>query len=71
MITPDIDWLSDPPEPPNKTKLTLPKCPFIVAIFRPTYVISMLSNQHLDVPHLWSGMDNLGKGEMLTNMDLD
>ena len=31
----------------------------------------MLSNQHLDMPHLWGGMDYLGKGEVLTITDLD
>ncbi len=29
--------------------------PFIVAILRHTCAIIMLSNQHLDMPHLWGG----------------
>lgn len=33
--------------------------------------IFMLSNQHVDMPHLWGGMDYLGKGEVLTKTDLD
>ncbi len=45
----------------------------IVASLRHTCAIIMLSNQHLDMPHLWGGpwMDYLGKGEVLTNTDLD
>ncbi len=54
VVTPDTDWFSDPPP---RTSL------------RHTCAIIMLSNQHLDTPHLW--MDYLGKGEVLTNTDLD
>jgi len=52
-------------------KLHISKCPFIVGSLRHTCAIFMLSNQHLDMPHLWGGMDYLGKGEVLTNTDLD
>ena len=68
VVTPDIDWFSDPP---NKAKLHISEWPFIVASLRHTCAIFMLSNQHLDMPHLWGGMDYLGKGEVLTNTDLD
>ena len=44
---------------------------FIVASLRHTCAIIILSNQHLDLPHLWGGMDYLGKGEVLTITDLD
>ncbi len=43
--------------------------PFIVASLRHTCAIIMLSNQHLATPVRW--MDYLGKGEVLTNTDLD
>ena len=61
----------DPPRPPNKAKLHVSEWPFIVASLRHTCAIIMLSNQHLDMPHLWGGMDYLGKGEVLTITDLD
>ena len=38
-----------------------------LASLRHTCAIIMLSNQHLDMPHLLGGMDYLGKGEALTN----
>ena len=40
--------------------------PIIVASLRHTCAIIMPSNQHLDMPNLWGGMDYLGKGEVLT-----
>ncbi len=53
-------------------KLHILEWPFIVASLRHTCAIIMLSNQHLDMPHLWmDGLDYLGKGEVLTNTDLD
>ena len=52
-------------------KLNISYWPFIVASLRHTCAIIMLSNQHLDMSHLWGGMDYLGKGEVLTNTDLD
>ena len=52
MVTPDTDWFSDPPRPPNKAKLHVSEWPFIVASLRHTCAIIMLSNQHLDMPHL-------------------
>ena len=74
VVTPDTDWFSDPPgpppDPPNKAKLHVSEWLFIVASLRHTCVIIMLSNQHLDMPHLWGGMDYLGKGEVLTIIDL-
>ena len=36
-----------------------------------TCAIFMLSNQHLDMPQLFGGMDYLSKGEVLTNIDLE
>ena len=48
-VTPDIDWFSDPP---NKAKLSISEWPFIVASLRHTCAIFVLSNQHLDMPHL-------------------
>ncbi len=36
-------------------KLHILEWPFIVASLRPTCAIIMLSNQHLDMPHLWGG----------------
>ncbi len=67
MVTPDTDWFSDPPDPPNTVKLHILEWPFIEANLRHTCAIIMLSNQHLDMR--W--MDYLGKGEVLTNTDLD
>ncbi len=52
-------------------KMHILEWPFIVASLRHTCAIIMLSNQHLDMPNLWGGMDYLGKGEVLTNTDLD
>ena len=68
MVTPDTDWFSDPP---NKAKLNISEWPFIVAILMYTCAIIMPSNQHLDMSHLGGGMDYLGKGEVLTDTDLD
>ncbi len=53
VVTPDTDWFSDPP--PNTVKLHILEWPFIVASLRHTCAIIMLSNQHLDMPHLWGG----------------
>ncbi len=39
--------------PPNTVKLHILEWPFIVASLRHTCAIIMLSNQHLDMPHLW------------------
>ncbi len=44
-----------PPGPPNTVKLHILEWPFIVASLRHTCAIIMLSNQHLDMPHLWGG----------------
>ncbi len=51
VVTPDTDWFSDPPY----SKLHILEWPFIVASLRHTCAIIMLSNQHLDMPHLWGG----------------
>ncbi len=40
------------PPPPNTVKLHILEWPFIVASLRHTCAIIMLSNQHLDMPHL-------------------
>ncbi len=55
VVKPDTDWFSDPPTPPNTVKLHILEWPFIVASLRHTCAIIMLSNQHLDMPHLWGG----------------
>ncbi|KAL0181013.1 hypothetical protein M9458_023419, partial [Cirrhinus mrigala] len=39
-------------DPPNTVKLHILEWPFIVASLRHTCAIIMLSNQHLDMPHL-------------------
>ncbi len=52
VVTPDTDWFSDPP---NTVKLHILEWPFIVASLRHNCAIIMLSNQHLDMPHLWGG----------------
>ncbi len=44
-----------PPPPSNTVKLHILEWPFIVASLRHTCAIIMLSNQHLDIPHLWGG----------------
>ncbi len=42
--------------PPNTVKLHILEWPFIVASLRNTCaIIMLLSNQHLDMPHLWGG----------------
>ncbi len=43
------------PPPPNTVKLHIFEWPFIVASLRHICAIIMLSNQHLDMPHLWGG----------------
>ncbi len=50
-------WTPPPPQypPPNTVKLHILEWPFIVASLRHTCAIIMLSNQHLDMPHLWGG----------------
>ncbi len=40
---------------PQYSKLHILEWPFIVASLRHTCAIIMLSNQHLDMPHLWGG----------------
>ncbi len=55
VFTLDTDWFSDPPDLPNTVKLHILEWPFIVASLRHTCAIIMLSNQHLDMPHLWGG----------------
>ncbi len=52
VVTPDTDWFSDPP---NTVKLYILEWPFIVASLRHSCAIIMLSNQLLDMPHLWGG----------------
>ncbi|KAK5886541.1 hypothetical protein CesoFtcFv8_017566 [Champsocephalus esox] len=47
-----INSMRPPPDPPNKAKLHVSEWPFIVASLRHTCAIIMLSNQHLDMPHL-------------------
>ncbi len=46
----DTDWFSDPPG--NPPKLHIIEWSFIVASLRHACAIIMLSNQHLDMPHL-------------------
>ncbi len=41
-----------PPPSPDTVKLHILEWPFIVASLRHTCAIIMLSNQHLDMPHL-------------------
>ncbi len=52
-----IYWLvfGPPGPPPNTVKLHILEWLFIVASLRHTCAIIMLSNQHLDMPHLWGG----------------
>ncbi len=40
---------------PNTMKLHILEWPFIVTSLRHTCAIIMLSNQHLDTPHMWGG----------------
>ncbi len=40
---------------PNTVKLHMLEWPFIVASLRHNCVLIMLSNQHLEMPHLWDG----------------
>ncbi len=54
VVTPDTDCFLDPPIP-HTLKLHNLEWPFIVASLRHTCSIIMLSNQHLDMPHLWGG----------------
>ena len=52
------------------TQLHILQWPFIVPSTRCTCVMIMPFNQFLDMPHVrW--MDYLGKGEMLTNWDVN
>ncbi|ROL53228.1 F-box only protein 6 [Anabarilius grahami] len=60
VVTPDTDWFSDPPGPPNTVKRHILERPFIVASLRHTCAIIMLSNQHLDMPHLYAPLDVSG-----------
>ncbi len=55
MVTPDTDWFSDLPGPPNTVNLHILEWPYIVACLRHTCAIIMLSNQYPDVPHLSGG----------------
>ncbi len=50
VVTADTDWFSDPP--PDTVKLHILELTFIVASLRRTCAIIMLSNQHLEMPHL-------------------
>ncbi len=43
------------PPRPKRVKLHSLQWPFIVASLRHTCAIIILSNQHLDMPHLWGG----------------
>ncbi len=56
VVTPDTDCFSDPPGPPNTVKLHILEWHFIVTSLRHTSAIIMLSNQHLDMSHLWGGL---------------
>jgi len=59
-------WLVFRPTPRSAVKLHILEWPFIVASLRHTCTIIMLSNQHLDMPHLWGGWII-----SFTNTDLD
>ncbi len=50
-----LTGFQNPLDPHNTVKLHILEWPFIVASLRHTCVIIMLSNQHLDMPHLWGG----------------
>ncbi len=53
VITPDTDWFWTPRGPPlNTVKLHILEWSFIAASLRHTCAIIMLSNHHLDIPHL-------------------
>ncbi len=52
VVTQDTDWFSVSNRPPNTVKLHILEWPFIVASLRHTCAIIMLSNLHLDMPHL-------------------
>ncbi len=56
---------------PQYSKTHILEWPFIVVSLRHTCAIIMRSNQHFDMTHLWGWLDFLGKGEVLTNTDLD
>ncbi len=51
-----------------RLKLHILEWPFIVASLRHTCAIIMLSNQHLDMPHLWGGWIILAKKCSLTQI---
>ncbi len=58
VVTLDTDWYqyqSLSPDPHNTVKLLIVERTFIVASLRNICAIIMLSNQHLDMPHLWGG----------------
>ncbi len=56
VVTPDSDWFSEPPRTLQYSKTAHLKWPFIVASLRHTCaIIILLSNQHLDMPHLLGG----------------
>ncbi len=46
---------------PNTVKLYILEWPFIVASLRHTCAIIMLSNQHLDMPHITCEVDGLSR----------
>ncbi len=60
VVTPDADWFSDPPPHPHPPPPESPQysktAHFRVTFYlRHTCAIIMLSNQYLDMPHLWGG----------------
>ena len=52
VVKPDTDWFLDIS---NSVKLHILEWTFVVASLRHTCAIIMLSNQHLNVPHLSGG----------------
>ncbi len=70
VVTPDTDWFSDHPDPPNTVKLHILEWSFICG--QPK---AHLCNNHAVYSVSWNatpvrGMDYIGK-EVLTNTDLD
>ncbi len=51
VVTPDTDWFSDPPGPPQYSKTAH----FRVAFYCSQPKAHLCNNQHLDIPHLWGG----------------
>ncbi len=49
VVTPDTDWFSDPPGPPQYSKTAHFRVAFLLWS---ACAIIMLSNQHLDMPHM-------------------